>query len=133
MHPLKGTSAVDVFPMIKDVLLRLNLNDTDARGDCYDGDGAIMGVKSGVSTSFKEINSKMLSIHCFGHALKLAVSDLVKNVREMKDKFDTAKEIRDLIKKVEIRNLMRYAHRIVILTEVSMQCFQQDGQSRMIH
>ena len=68
MHPLKVTSGVDVFPIIKDILLRLNLNVTDARGQCYDGAGAMMGVKSGVSTRFKEVNSKMLSIHCFGHA-----------------------------------------------------------------
>ena len=115
MHPLKGTSAVDVFPIIKDVLLRLNLNVTGARGQCYDGDGAMMGVKSGVSTRFKEVNSKMLSIHCFGHALNLAVSDLIKNVRETKDTFDTAKEICDLLKKRslrnEIRNLKRYAQK----------------------
>ena len=53
----------------------------------------MMGVKSGVSTRFKDVNSKMISVHCFGHALNLAVSDLVRNVRVMKDTFDTAKEI----------------------------------------
>ena len=47
-----------------------------------------MGVKSGVSTRFKEVNSKMSSIHCFGHALNLAVSDFVKHMREMKDTFE---------------------------------------------
>ena len=80
MHPLKE-SAVEVFPIIKNVLLRLNLNVTDARGQCYDGAGAMMGVKSGVSTKFKEVNSKMLSIHCFGHALNLTVSEKVSETK----------------------------------------------------
>ena len=43
LHPLKGTSADDVFPLKKDVLLRLNLNIADPRGQCYDGTGAMMG------------------------------------------------------------------------------------------
>ena len=33
LQPLKGTSADDVFPVIKDVLLRLNLNISDARAN----------------------------------------------------------------------------------------------------
>ena len=99
MHPLEGTSADDVFPIIKDVLLRLNLDISDARGQCYDVAGAMMGKKSGVATRFKEMNSKMLTGHRYGHALNLAVGDLVKNVQPMKNTLDTTKEICDLVKK----------------------------------
>ena len=96
LHP----SADDVFPVIKDVLLRLNLNISDARGQCYDGTEAMMGKNSGVATKFKEINSKMLTVHCYGHALNLAVGDFVKNVQPMKNTLDTTKENCDLEKKI---------------------------------
>ena len=102
--PLKGTSADDVFPIIKDVLLHLNLNISDARGQCYDGARAMMGKQSGVATKFKEINFKMLTVHCYGHDLNLAVDDFVKNVQPMKNTLDTTKEICDFVKKSPNRN-----------------------------
>ena len=84
LHPLKGTSADLVCPVIKDVLLRLNLNISDARGQCYNGAGAMMGTKSAVATKYKKIYSKMLTVHCYGHALNLAVGEFVKNVQPKK-------------------------------------------------
>ena len=54
LHPLEG-SADNVFPMIKEVLLCLNFDILDARGQCYDGAGAMMGGKSGVATRLKKL------------------------------------------------------------------------------
>ena len=46
----------------------------------------------------------MLTVHCYGHALNLAVGDFVKNVQPMKYTLDTTKEICDLVKKSPNRN-----------------------------
>ena len=80
LQPLKGTSADDVFSIIKDVLLRLGLKGCEAGGQCYDG-----GCKSGVTARFKEINPKMLLIHCFGYGLNLAAVKQMKGT--LKNKF----------------------------------------------
>ena len=71
LQPLKCTSADDVFPVIKDVLLRLNLNISDAQGQCYVEAGTMMGKKSGIATKFKEINSKMLTVHLMTYMIKV--------------------------------------------------------------
>ena len=62
------------------------------------------GVKKGVATQIKSINSKCLYLHCFGHALNLAIGDSIKSVQCLKDVFDTAYEICKLVKKSPHRN-----------------------------
>ena len=58
----------------------MNLRLEDARGQCYDGAGAMAGAKTGVATQIKAINGKCLYAHCYGHALHLAVGDSIKQV-----------------------------------------------------
>ena len=94
MHPLPRTTADQVVAVLKDVLLRMNLNIQHARGQCYDGEATMAGQKTGVATQIKSINGKCLYTHCYGHALNLAVS-----VRCISDSLDTVREIGKLIKK----------------------------------
>ena len=54
--------------------------------------------KMGLQVQFKDINSKMLYTHCYGHALNLAVKDMSTKVRPIKDCFDMAHEITKLVK-----------------------------------
>ena len=98
LHPLKDTSSKAIFDVLSDAILRLGIKISDGRGQCYDGAEAMSGAKNGVAKKFKEQNPKILYIHCYGHAVNLAVKDTCTKVRSMKDCFDIAREITKLIK-----------------------------------
>ena len=64
------------------------------------------GIKNGVSDKILSENPKAFFTHCFGHALNLAVGDMVRNVRFSKDSMDTTYQIFNLIKKFPQRDAM---------------------------
>ena len=78
----------------------------NACGQCYDGAKFMCGIKNGVSDKILSENPKAFFTHCFGHALNLAVGDMVRNVRFSKDSMDTTYEISNLIKKSPQRDAM---------------------------
>ena len=88
---------ITLLSNLKDVLLRLNLNIDDARGQCYDGASTMSGRKSGVATKVKEVNPQCLYIQCYGHSLNLAVGDAIKKEQFLSDSFDIG-EICKLVK-----------------------------------
>ena len=51
-------------------------------------------------------NPEAFFTHCFGHALNLAVVDMVKNIRLLTDSMETTYEISNLIKKCSKRDAM---------------------------
>ena len=57
------------------------------------------GIKNGVSNKILSENPKVFFACFFGHALNLAVGDMVKNARFLKDSMDTTYDISNLIKK----------------------------------
>ena len=69
-------------------------------GQCYDGAAAMKGEKGGLKTKIlKDFNPKALYVHCYGHALNLAVQDTIKQVKLVKDMLDTTYQLTKLIKK----------------------------------
>ena len=80
-------------------MIRLNIPLSNARGQCHDGAKNMCGIKNGVSNKILSQNPKAFFAHCFGHGLNLAVGDIVKNVRFLKDSMDTTYEISNLIKR----------------------------------
>ena len=64
--------------LIKDVLLRLNLSISKARGQCYDGASNMAGAKSGVAKQIRSEEPRAVFTHCYGHTLNLACGDVVK-------------------------------------------------------
>ena len=50
MHPLERTTAHQVVAILKNALLRMNLNIQRARGQCSDGAATMAGEKTGVAT-----------------------------------------------------------------------------------
>ena len=59
------------------------------------------GSRTGASSQILKENPKALFVHCFGHVLNLAGNDMVRNIRFLKDIFDTTRdrgEISNLIK-----------------------------------
>ena len=104
LHALPSTDAGTIFNVLKDILLRCNLDINKLREQCYDGAASMSGSKSGVATRFKEENEKCLFTHCYGHALSLAVGDAIKKVPTLNETFSVAYEICKLVKKLPQRN-----------------------------
>ena len=53
MHPLGRTNADQVVTILKNALLRMNLNIQRARGQCYDGAATKADEKTGVATQME--------------------------------------------------------------------------------
>ena len=96
---VSNIKAGTLVTIIKDVLIRLNIPLSNTNGQCYDGAENMCCIKNGVSNKILSENPKAFFTHCFGHALNLAVGDMLKNVRFLKDSMDTTYEISNLIKK----------------------------------
>ena len=56
------------------------------------------GARAGVAVKIQELEPRAVFTHCCGHALNLAVSNIITNVPRMKDCLDTCYEIVKLIK-----------------------------------
>ena len=102
MHPLERTNADQEVAMLKNGLLRINLNIQRARGQCYDGAETKADEKTGVVTQIKTIDRKFLYTHCCGHASNLAVADAIKSVQCISNSLDTVREIGKLVKKTRL-------------------------------
>ena len=106
IYDVNNIKADSLVTVIKDVLIRLNIPLSNARGQCYDGAKNMCGIKNGVSNKIISENTKAFLTRCFGHALNLAVGDMVKNARFLKDSMDTTYDISNLIKKSPKRDAM---------------------------
>ena len=91
---------------IKDTLLRMNIPLSHCRGQCYDGASSMSGSKSGVATQIAKEEQRALYLHCFGHALNLAVADSVKKSKVCCDALETAMEVTKLVKFSPKRNAL---------------------------
>ena len=84
-----------IVAVLKDTLLRMNLKIENCRGD---GAANMTGTKKGVATQLRQTEPRALPIHCYGHALNLAVSETMRTSKVMRDALDTTFEISKLIK-----------------------------------
>ena len=84
----------------------MNLMINNCRGQCYDGGGSMSGARSGVATRLTDLESRALLTHCYGHALNLAIQDVVKGVKVVEDTLDTVYKITKLIKKSPKREVI---------------------------
>ncbi|CAG2243937.1 unnamed protein product [Mytilus edulis] len=99
LYKVDNTQAATIAESIKDVLVGLNVNIGNCRGQTYDGASAMAGRKSGVQQRIKEIEPKALYNHCHGHLLNLACADNIKKNESLSSAMDTAYEITKLVKK----------------------------------
>jgi len=78
---LYNVSTIDsntLVATIQDVLLCMNLKLTQCHGQCYDGASNMVGCQNGVATQLLANEKRAVLIHCYGHALNLAVGDSMK-------------------------------------------------------
>ena len=104
LYQVSTIDAESLVSAIRDVLLRMNVNVADCRGQCYDGASNMSGARKGVATMIMQEESRALYAHCYGHALNLAVADTVKQSKICRDALDIAFEITRLIKFSPKRN-----------------------------
>ena len=96
-HQVQDTIPTSLPCVIRDVLLRLNLNISQCRGQCYDGGSNMAGSRNGVKSQILQQEPRALFTHCYGHALSLGIADSIKNVKILKSHMDTTFEISKLL------------------------------------
>ena len=52
----------------------------------------MVGSKSGVATQIQKKDPRAIVTHCYGHSLQLAVGDMVREVRNLRDALDTTSD-----------------------------------------
>ncbi len=95
-----------IVSVLKDVLVRLNLDLSRCRGQCYDGSSNMAGARNGVKTQILMQEPRALFTHCYGHALSLAVADSIKSVKVLQSVMDTTHEISKLFQYSPKRQFM---------------------------
>lgn len=115
LYEVESTEASAIFFLIRDVLKRFNISIAKLRGQCYDGASAMSGYKSGVATKIHE-EPKAIYTHCYGHSLNLACNDTIRQCQLIRNAFDTAQEITNLVKKSPCRDalLSRLKHELAL-------------------
>lgn len=89
---------------IKDSLIRMNMQISNCRGQCYNGASNMSGSKRGVAAQIASEESRALFIHCFAHSLNLAVADTIKQSKVCSNALEVAFEVTKLIKFSPKRN-----------------------------
>ena len=98
LYAVSDIKASTIVNVIKDALLRLNLDIRKCRGQCYDGASNMSGHRSGVAKQLRDEEPRALYLHCHGHALNLAAGDAIKKCKFTKDALDVAFEVSRLIR-----------------------------------
>ena len=98
LYGIENTEAKTLVNMILDVLTRLNLSIKKLRGQCYDGASAMSGPRSGVAKQIRDLESRAVYTHCYGHSLNLACMNTIKSSKIMQEALDITAEITKLVK-----------------------------------
>ena len=92
LHVVDTVASDRITTVLKDVLLRMNLNLCNCRGQCYDGASNMSG-RSGDAAQISAEEPRALYTHCYGHALNLAAADTIKQNKLLRDALDITGEI----------------------------------------
>lgn len=78
LRRLLTTDAATIFNLLDSVLNELGASWQDVVSVCFDGASTMSGHLSGVQTRCKEINPRILYVHCYAHCLNLVLVDACK-------------------------------------------------------
>ena len=104
LYEIPDISARTIVHVLKDCLIRMNLNWSRCRAQCYDGASNMAGHRTGVVSQVLSMESRALFTHCFGHSLNLSVCDTIKQCKLTRDVLDVTHEISKLVKFSPKRN-----------------------------
>ena len=74
-YETSDTESETLYKVIKDIFLRLQLNISKLRGQCYDGASNMSGEISGLQKRIRDDEPTALYVHCRPHTLNLVVQD----------------------------------------------------------
>ena len=94
---VETTDAATLCSIIKDVLLRVNLQLTQCRGQAYDGAANMAGHLNGLAVHLQSEEHRMLHVHCMAHCLNLCLQDCSRNCCCIRDALDLTSELNSLI------------------------------------
>ena len=97
LYECANITADTIVKVLKDTLLRLNLQLSRCRGQYYDGGSNMAGSKNGVKAQILREEPQALFTHCYGHALSLSVADTVRMVKCLGSTMDTVHELSKLL------------------------------------
>ena len=98
LYEVSSIDASTLTTVAKDVFARMNLPISKLRGQCYDGASTMKGVRSGVASQILAEEPRAVYTHCYGHSLNLAVNDVFKIIKVIKDALGVTHEVTKLIK-----------------------------------
>ena len=97
LFALENTTAKTMVATVKQAMAEMDIPMDQCTGQCYDGASAMSGKRNGVSAEILKENPKAIYIHCYGHAVNLAIQDAVKGSRLVRDALDIVSEVCKLI------------------------------------
>ena len=95
---LPDTTALTLFNVIRDVLVRCSLPIANCIGQAYDGAANMSGVHNGVQALMKRETGHCLYVHCFAHSLNLCVQEVAKNCELLRNCMEFISQLVKLIK-----------------------------------
>jgi len=104
LYQVNNITAATLTGSIKDALLQLQIDLSMCRGQSYDGASNMSGAKNGVAAQITTTEKGAVYMHCYAHALNLAVSYTVKQSKVCCEALEVAYEISKLIKFSPKRN-----------------------------
>ena len=85
MYEVNDASAKGLFELIKDVLLRFELDVSNMRGQGYDRCSVMAGRESGIAARVKQLEPRAVFVHCSAHSMNLAVQEAAGAVLMIRD------------------------------------------------
>ncbi len=104
LYQIENIFSDTIVHVLNDCLIRMNLQWSRCRGQCYDGASAMAGYRTGVATQIRAIEPRAIYTHCYGHSLNLAMCDTIKACKLTRDAMDVTHEISKLVKFSPKRN-----------------------------
>ena len=104
LYEVECTKSEELLKLVKDVLIRYQLEMSKMRGQCFDGAASMSGCKAGLAKRIRDEEPRALYTHCYGHSLNLGCNDCMNRVLLLRNCLGTANEIIKLVKNSPKRN-----------------------------
>lgn len=97
-YETQSTTSETLLKIVKDILIRFQLNLNAIRGQCFDGAANVRGYKSGLQSRLIEEEPRALFVHCAAHRLNLVVQDNVQQVQIVRDFIGVVQNLINFVK-----------------------------------
>ena len=94
---MPDTKADTLCRVIKDLLIRCDLQLVLCQGQAYDGAANMQGKRKEVATQIKGEQPAAVSVHCFTHSLNLCLQEAGRSLVCLRDASELCREVFKLI------------------------------------